>query len=71
MMNVNNTSDGIWLVEEEEQIPALLYAVMGIWATITGLTGFFANSVAIGLFCTSSKVSSTQLWVYTCITGFF
>ncbi len=56
---MNNTSLAGW--EEEgvlEGVPPLLYAVMGIWASITGLTGFLANSIAIGLFCSSSKVST-------------
>jgi hypothetical protein len=55
---MNNTTLGWWEGEVvEDKVPPLLYAVMGLWASFTGLTGFLANSLAIGLFCSTSKVS--------------
>ena len=36
--------------------PIFLFYIMGIWAMITGITGFVANSVAILLFISTKKV---------------
>ena len=37
--------------------PIVLFYLMGIWAMITGITGFLANVIAIFLFVTTKKVS--------------
>ena len=37
--------------------PVLLFYMMGVWACITGITGFIANVVAILLFLVSKKVT--------------